>query len=330
MSIGTIFSLFRCSHCHLSNYKCLAVVLNGSIINHHHLDRLDYALRNPSSSTGIFCLNCIANMSLSGKKEECITCKSFSVKTDVKTGRSIFLCNNCMCKHKVCKKTLMYYYLSSNPLPFSNYIGVEFGVNDVLYDSFFQTRLLKQFHCQECGYSEPPALDFYLQRWEHDPIENNTKVIVQKQPVSKLTLEQLSLAKNHDNQQCVVLCDICGRKKTNHDGGFSDVSPIMTRAQTLRYKSFQRSFGKECLFCGLHITSLNGRCFQFDHIDHKTKHLSVYDMIKQDYSDEEIYKELEKCRLLCTNCHHVRSFKQGLYKKWLSHCPPQLKGKKLF
>lgn len=330
MSVGTIFSLFRCSHCTLSNYKCLAVVLDGSILNHRHLDRLDDALRNPSSNTGIFCLNCIANMSSSSKKEECSVCKSFSIKTDVKTGRPIFLCNNCMCKHTVCRKTLMYFYLTTNPIPFSKYLGVEIGVNEVLYDSFFQTRLLKQFHCQECGYSEPPALDFYLQRQERDPIENTNKVIVQKQPVSKLTPEQLLLATNYDNPQCIVLCDICGRKKTNSDGGLRDVSPIMTRAQTLRYKNFQRSFGKKCVSCGLAITPTNNRCFQFDHINHKTKHLAVYDMIKQDYSDDEIYKELEKCRLLCTNCHHVRSFKQMLCTKWLSRCPPQLKGNKLF
>lgn len=331
MSISTVFNLFSCSRCNLPNYKCLAVVLNGSIIDHRQLDSLDYVLKNSNSRTGIFCFNCIANMSLPGEKEECIICKSFSVKINVKTGRFIFSCNNCIRKHIVCTKTLMYFYLTSNPIPFSNYTGVDFNVNDVLYDGCFQTRLLKHFHCHQCGYSEPPALDFYIQRWEHDVIENNNKVVVHRQPVSKLTLEQLSLAKNKDNQQCVVLCDICGRRMTNNDGGLNDVSPVvMTRTQTLRYKGFQKTFGKRCVFCGLNITPFNGRCFQFDHIDYKTKRLSISEMIKQNYSDEKIYKELEKCRLLCTNCHHVRSFKQMLCKKWLNHCPPQLKGKKLF
>lgn len=49
--------------------------------------------------------------------------------------------------------------------------------------------------------------------------------------------------------------------------------------------------------------------FDFHHLDSSTKHKDPGLMMS--HSDEELFKELDKCILLCSNCHRVRHFNEG-------------------
>jgi hypothetical protein len=44
-------------------------------------------------------------------------------------------------------------------------------------------------------------------------------------------------------------------------------------------------------------------CIQFHHIDAETKEVSVSDAIKRRWSKARILVEIEKCEVLCANCH---------------------------
>lgn len=47
-------------------------------------------------------------------------------------------------------------------------------------------------------------------------------------------------------------------------------------------------------------------CMDFDHV-RGTKSYNIAHMVKLAYSIEAIKKELEKCELVCSNCHRIRT-----------------------
>lgn len=51
---------------------------------------------------------------------------------------------------------------------------------------------------------------------------------------------------------------------------------------------------------------------EFDHLRDKFKDISM--MIKQTYGIEAIKKEVDKCQVLCSNCHNIKT--QTVQKSW--------------
>lgn len=64
--------------------------------------------------------------------------------------------------------------------------------------------------------------------------------------------------------------------------------------------------GGKCEYC-------NGifpvECFDFHHVDKESKHKDPGLMMS--HSDESLFKELDKCILLCANCHRTEHFNNG-------------------
>jgi hypothetical protein len=56
---------------------------------------------------------------------------------------------------------------------------------------------------------------------------------------------------------------------------------------------------KSCLVCG----ESESVCLDFHHLNGKDKDFSVSNMMYSTYSKEKIMKEIEKCVILCSNCH---------------------------
>ena len=69
---------------------------------------------------------------------------------------------------------------------------------------------------------------------------------------------------------------------------------------------------KGCEVCGYkeHFAALH-----LDHIDRSTKKYSVSNMCKKGYALDTIKKEIEKCQVLCANCHHIKSYEN---EDWLN------------
>lgn len=65
-----------------------------------------------------------------------------------------------------------------------------------------------------------------------------------------------------------------------------------------RRSEAESRLGGRCVFCG----TSNG--LQFDHIDPTTK---LFTIAKgSSFSEERFWREVDKCQLLCRNCHDVK------------------------
>lgn len=78
------------------------------------------------------------------------------------------------------------------------------------------------------------------------------------------------------------------------------------RANMLEFMS-----GKGCLDCGENDI----RVLELDHISPENKSFSVSQAVKLGYSWDEVLVEIEKCQILCANCHKRRTAQQYQWYK---------------
>lgn len=76
---------------------------------------------------------------------------------------------------------------------------------------------------------------------------------------------------------------------------------ISTKIKMIEYK------GRECKNCGLQLEKSHYSVFDFHHRDSSTKDRSLKEM--RSYSWDKIKNELDKCDLLCANCHRLEHAK---------------------
>ncbi|MBI5153088.1 MAG: hypothetical protein HZA36_01365 [Parcubacteria group bacterium] len=63
---------------------------------------------------------------------------------------------------------------------------------------------------------------------------------------------------------------------------------------------------KPCMDCGITYPPY---VMDFDHRDRKTKVASINEMINlHSYSKDKILAEINKCDLVCANCHRIRTY----------------------
>ena len=65
----------------------------------------------------------------------------------------------------------------------------------------------------------------------------------------------------------------------------------------------------KCSICDIAVTEETTRCFDFDHIDMNTKTDTISNLCSK-CSIKKIKEEIDKCRLLCCNCHRLHTIKQ--------------------
>lgn len=86
----------------------------------------------------------------------------------------------------------------------------------------------------------------------------------------------------------------------------------MARIKLLRQDQlFEYLSDKSCEHCGIN----DMRVLDFDHIDHKTKRFNIARGVNECYSWEQILIEIKKCRILCSNCHRIRTAEQFGWRK---------------
>ena len=64
---------------------------------------------------------------------------------------------------------------------------------------------------------------------------------------------------------------------------------------------------KGCKFCGY---KKNPSALEFDHINPKTKIGEVSKMVHANFSVKKLKEEIRKCRVLCSNCHKIKTSEQ--------------------
>lgn len=60
---------------------------------------------------------------------------------------------------------------------------------------------------------------------------------------------------------------------------------------------------KSCVDCGFS----DMRALQFDHLDPLIKRKNVSDMVSTAYSWDTVLTEINKCEVVCANCHSIRT-----------------------
>lgn len=73
------------------------------------------------------------------------------------------------------------------------------------------------------------------------------------------------------------------------------------RKQLLKYLT-----GKSCVTCG----NKDIRVLDFDHINKNAKSFGIARALNDGISWENILAEINKCQILCANCHRIRTSKQ--------------------
>jgi hypothetical protein len=86
-------------------------------------------------------------------------------------------------------------------------------------------------------------------------------------------------------------CKIC-----NHNN-------VKARAKGIKLKMLEYK-GNQCIDCSLHIKNTKACVFDFHHLDPSTKDIN-FNIIRWK-SWDVIKKELDKCVILCSNCHRIR------------------------
>ena len=80
-----------------------------------------------------------------------------------------------------------------------------------------------------------------------------------------------------------------------------------------KYREEKRNFmwnyllNHPCVMCGID----DPRVLEFDHIDPSKKRMEVSKMLRTNYGLDAIKKEIEKCRVLCANCHRIHTAEQN-------------------
>lgn len=107
-------------------------------------------------------------------------------------------------------------------------------------------------------------------------------------------------------------CKICANQRSREHYNNRKKDPEIRKRLTEQGKQRAREtkekivdyYGNKCYDCG---ESFPNCCYDVHHIDPDTKDFNL--SAKRAF-DTELINELEKCVLLCSNCHRIRHFKE--------------------
>ena len=83
--------------------------------------------------------------------------------------------------------------------------------------------------------------------------------------------------------------------------------PTRNYIRANKYRAFANwvKVGCGCNRCGYNA---NPAALEFDHIDRQTKEFNVGGMMYSSF--DKITKEMQKCNVLCANCHKIKSVEE--------------------
>jgi hypothetical protein len=117
-------------------------------------------------------------------------------------------------------------------------------------------------------------------------------------------------ARNQKLEQYRTYCKECDKKKRSKykcEYYKNNKEKHRTAVQRLRdrNKEYARNIKQNscCAECGEN----RWQCLDFDHIDPSTKSFNISRIIHEGHSIEKLQIEIDKCQILCANCHRFRT-----------------------
>ena len=114
----------------------------------------------------------------------------------------------------------------------------------------------------------------------------------------------------------IKTCTVCKESKAldefpkhpQHKDGYNSVCKKCMQKSNKKCRlnkkiHFIKKMGGECTNCKIKLTENNWPIFDFYHIDPSQKEVSWSTL--RNWSNDKIEKELNKCTLLCANCHRL-------------------------
>lgn len=171
--------------------------------------------------------------------------------------------------------------------------------------------------CVDCGCSDLRVLEF-------DHVDKKRKLYhVFNAPSFE--------ARRREALKCTLRCRRCHRIKSfrvKHPSPLPHLSPggvirgAASSPSSKKYLHLKRKekqafvnrvkksvFGETCELCGWNAQG-NFCALDFDHLHAFDKRQSISKMINSCFSNNNITREIEKCQLLCANCHHISTLEQ--------------------
>jgi len=87
------------------------------------------------------------------------------------------------------------------------------------------------------------------------------------------------------------------------------IRQVLNRRESRKAEYIKLKGGK-CEICGFEYNGENAACFDFHHINPNTKEFGPADAIR--LSRAKALLELEKCQLVCANCHRLIHYKSNI------------------
>ncbi len=170
--------------------------------------------------------------------------------------------------------------------------------------------------CAICGYKDYRALQFAHLNRKDKYVSKKTGRAVSMCDMKSLKLLEAEFLK------CRILCSNCHRAETNVEhqalrvqnahtlskGGIRNRTMLNARYKIVNDEKIKR---KECRICNLKVTETTCCIFDFDHINPLTKIKPVCTLAHGLGNIQIIIAEMEKCDLLCSNCHIIKSSDKG-------------------
>lgn len=140
------------------------------------------------------------------------------------------------------------------------------------------------------------------------PCKKEALIINSRKHYAKIQSERKRYCKSCDVEIISgrTYCDVCARNRTRekritHDRANTENRRL--KGVNLKRKAVEYKGGK-CIDCGLQTDKYI--VYDFHHLDPKLKDVKIAEMIHKRKNFEVIKIELDKCVLLCSNCHRIR------------------------
>jgi len=153
--------------------------------------------------------------------------------------------------------------------------------------------------CENCAISDPDVLDFaHLDRKDKFRNSKGRPVNLSSMQSKSKILMEVTKTK--------MLCKYCHRLETKQENDAK--SKNRTKPGVRKKQEFVNQIKVNigcCQDCKIQVSGQNTVAFDFDHLDATTKVTEVSQMTK--CTLDEIQAEIDKCELVCSNCHQKRT-----------------------